>query len=464
MFRASSTAMKMRVARERLAAIEAARLLQLEEEEMWPLRVKVRRMIKSSVFNAASIALIFAFSILLAFSRPLEPADSERNAAIAKAEKIFTVAFTLEVIAVWVAAGWLRFFKDSWNLLDLIVVIGGWMAFTPIESSGVNGLRTIRLVRPLRTLEKIEGIKRLVDCLVDSIRGLAQVATLILCFVLVFALFGLKLWKGDMRFQCVAAADVETEGPIGIGDCDLCQDATLTCVEGGNPNYGFSSFDNLGAGCLLVFQVVTLEGWTDIIDALDDVSPSGLVIPYFILVIGCGSFFIVNYMLAEICLVFTVKLQVNKQIEEFEKKEEERRKELQLGFIGMLKKQIVKQFEDAPILVLTVVEARNLRIMDSFTQSSDPYAVVKIEGQDMNETSVKRKSLTPRWDEAFEYRLNDAAGQVADIELFDSDFASSGLPRLSAPCTLFLSFLYACLGDARASMRACVLCVWLWRH
>ena len=47
-----------------------------------------------------------------------------------------------------------------------------------------------------------------------------------------------------------------------------------------------------------------------ILDALEDISPSGIVVPYFIIVISCGSFFVVNYMLAEICLVFTVKLQV----------------------------------------------------------------------------------------------------------------------------------------------------------
>ena len=47
--------------------------------------------------------------------------------------------------------------------------------------------------------------------------------------------------------------------PLGsFPACELCADG-LFCVDAGNPNFGFSSFDNLAAGCLLVFQVITLH-------------------------------------------------------------------------------------------------------------------------------------------------------------------------------------------------------------
>ena len=37
------------------------------------------------------------------------------------------------------------------------------------------------------------------------------------------------------------------------------------CVEGlENPNYGVTNFDNIFYSMLIVFQVVTLEGWADI--------------------------------------------------------------------------------------------------------------------------------------------------------------------------------------------------------
>jgi hypothetical protein len=31
-----------------------------------------------------------------------------------------------------------------------------------------------------------------------------------------------------------------------------------------NPNYGVTSFDNFGWACLTIFQVITLEGWTNV--------------------------------------------------------------------------------------------------------------------------------------------------------------------------------------------------------
>lgn len=44
-------------------------------------------------------------------------------------------------------------------------------------------------------------------------------------------------------------------------------DYGLFCFEGGwsnNPNYGFTSFDNILWSWLTIFQCVSLEGWTDI--------------------------------------------------------------------------------------------------------------------------------------------------------------------------------------------------------
>ena len=65
-----------------------------------------------------------------------------------------------------------------------------------------------RLLRPLRTLNRIEGLKRLVDCLVASLPGIANVGGMILSFIFVTSLFGLKMFRGLMRYQCVDEADV----------------------------------------------------------------------------------------------------------------------------------------------------------------------------------------------------------------------------------------------------------------
>jgi hypothetical protein len=36
-----------------------------------------------------------------------------------------------------------------------------------------------------------------------------------------------------------------------------------TCLERGNPAHGMHNADNLLFACLMVFEIITLEGWAD---------------------------------------------------------------------------------------------------------------------------------------------------------------------------------------------------------
>ena len=53
-----------------------------------------------------------------------------------------------------------------------------------------------------------------------------------------------------------------------------------------------------------IFQVITMEGWVDIMYMVLDTSGSIITIPYFCLIIIIGSFFLLNLILAVIMRVF----------------------------------------------------------------------------------------------------------------------------------------------------------------
>ncbi len=55
------------------------------------------------------------------------------------------------------------YLRDSWNIIDFVVVVVGYVQLF-IEGSNVNlgGLRTFRVLRPLRSIQRIEGLKRIV--------------------------------------------------------------------------------------------------------------------------------------------------------------------------------------------------------------------------------------------------------------------------------------------------------------
>lgn len=82
-----------------------------------------------------------------------------------------------------------------------------------------------------------------------------------------------------------------------------------------NPNYGATNFDNIMYSYLQVFICVTVEGWKyyDVISVLGWTEImyfmvkafSVITIPFFILIVFIGNFFLVNFTLAVIKLKFT---------------------------------------------------------------------------------------------------------------------------------------------------------------
>ncbi|KAM3188464.1 hypothetical protein ACTXT7_000161 [Hymenolepis weldensis] len=63
------------------------------------------------------------------------------------------------------------------------------------------------------------------------------------------------------------------------------------------PNFGITSFDNIGYAMLTVFQCITMEGWTDIMYMTFDAVGDRFSAFYFGPLIVLGSFFMLNLIL-----------------------------------------------------------------------------------------------------------------------------------------------------------------------
>lgn len=77
-----------------------------------------------------------------------------------------------------------------------------------------------------------------------------------------------------------------------------------------NPNFGSTNFDNIFYAFLLIFQTVTLEGWTEIMIYLEAAMGTWVII-YFIPIVFIGGFFLLNLTLAVIKSKFTEEHQKN---------------------------------------------------------------------------------------------------------------------------------------------------------
>ncbi|XP_076865263.1 voltage-dependent T-type calcium channel subunit alpha-1H isoform X2 [Brachyhypopomus gauderio] len=88
---------------------------------------------------------------------------------------------------------------------------------------------------------------------------------------------------------------------------NVCQAGDL------NPHKGAVNFDNIGYAWIAIFQVITLEGWVDIMYYVMD-AHSFYNFIYFILLIIVGSFFMINLCLVVIATQFSETKQRENQL------------------------------------------------------------------------------------------------------------------------------------------------------
>jgi Ion transport protein len=79
-----------------------------------------------------------------------------------------------------------------------------------------------------------------------------------------------------------------------------------------NPDWGITNFDTFGWSFLIVYQICTLEGWSDIMRAIMRTFQSIMAI-YFIVIVLIGAFFLLNLLIAIIKVKFTEQ-QNNKDL------------------------------------------------------------------------------------------------------------------------------------------------------
>ena len=86
---------------------------------------------------------------------------------------------------------------------------------------------------------------------------------------------------------------------------------------------GISSFDNVLDAAILVWQVITLEGWTNLM-YITEITTTELSSAYFIIIVMVGSFFLVNLTLAVITIFFIESQnKFRKQIQQAKAKSQE---------------------------------------------------------------------------------------------------------------------------------------------
>ncbi|XP_050331195.1 voltage-dependent calcium channel type A subunit alpha-1 isoform X18 [Bactrocera neohumeralis] len=284
-----------------------------------PIRKYTRFIIEWPPFEYAVLLTIIANCVVLALEEHLP--GSDKTVLALKLEKtetyflcIFCVEASLKILALGLVLHKHSYLRNIWNIMDFIVVVTGFMALLPQKWIEVDlkTLRAIRVLRPLKLVSGIPSLQVVLKSIIKAMAPLLQIGLLVLFAIVIFAIIGLEFYSGALHKTCYSLEDLrrsvkegESETPCysdnssmratGSFTCDYNTSMCLDKWEG--PNWGITSFDNIGFAMLTVFQCITMEGWTAILYWTNDALGSAFNWIYFVPLIVIGSFFMLNLVL-----------------------------------------------------------------------------------------------------------------------------------------------------------------------
>lgn len=217
------------------------------------------RLTTARVFQRAVIGLIL-FAGLLVGAETHKPWMEAHGDFFHALDRVVLGLFTAELILRVAAHGrrpW-RFLADPWNVFDAVIV---GVCLLPFHTEFAAVLRLVRVLRVLRLVTAVPRLQLLVGALIKSVPSMSYVALLLSLLFYVYAVAGVALF--------------------GAGD----------------PEH----FGSLGRAALTLFQVVTMEGWTELMHAQFAAYPGRIVpVTYFLTFILVGTMIILNLFIGVI--------------------------------------------------------------------------------------------------------------------------------------------------------------------
>lgn len=330
------------------------------------IRMFCRQIVRHPVFEAISLVVIVFNSIFLAFVDPNDDSNTFQTAM----DEVFLILYTIEMALKIFALGFFfnkgAYLRDVWNVLDFVIVVTAYLPYIQ-TSNGVNlkGLRSLRVLRPLRSISSVKALRLIIVSLIRALPLLRDLILILLLLFLVFAIAGTQLFAGLLKRRCFMPESgrpyLDQNGNqmlCGYSDCP----SGFTCGKMiANPDFDVSNFDNIASSLIVVFQIVTMEGWTTIMVYLET-TYTPIAIAFCVALVFIGGFFLLNIFLAVIKAVFTTSSQHKKIGEDltFEEKFQEMRTNHKEALIKQLKLHRDKRIEFNKIQILQSGELRKI--------------------------------------------------------------------------------------------------------
>ncbi|XP_050089031.1 voltage-dependent calcium channel type A subunit alpha-1 isoform X4 [Anopheles aquasalis] len=347
------------------------------------IRKYTRFIIEWPPFEYAVLLTIIANCVVLALEEHLPHGD--KTILAQKLEKteayflgIFCVEASLKILALGFVMHKHSYLRNIWNIMDFFVVVTGSMTIFAEANVDVDlrMLRSFRVLRPLKLVSRIPSLQVVLKSIIKAMAPLLQIGLLVLFAIVIFAIIGLEFYSGALHRSCYSLEDItqivkEGEFPtpcnadndtIAPTGAYVCNSSDSTCVEQWEgPNFGITSFDNIGFAMLTVFQCITMEGWTAILYWTNDALGSTFNWIYFVPLIVLGSFFMLNLVLGVLSGEFAKEREKVENRQEFLKLRRQQQLEKELnGYVEWICKA-----EEVILAEERTTEEERLHIMEA---------------------------------------------------------------------------------------------------
>ncbi len=215
----------------------------------------IKKLVNHGVFNnfITAIILVQAAVLVLETISELNNYIFLFNLINAFVLSIFIIEAALKIFSSYPNMS--KYFRNGWNILDFSIIV---VSLLPLSGGYTTVARLIRLLRVVRLTNRYREMSVVVMTLIKSLPSMVNVFLLLSLIFFIYGIAGYNLFN---------SVDAE--------------------------NWG-----TLPRSILTLFQILTLEGWVEIMSDVTNVNP--LYVIYFVSFIMIGTFVVINIFVAVI--------------------------------------------------------------------------------------------------------------------------------------------------------------------
>lgn len=222
-------------------------------------RTRVRLLVTSRIFELFIMAVIVVNGVFIGletyYSDPL----------FKLCNQIFLWIYTCELLLRFYARRSLKsYLHDGWNILDLIIVITGWIPEDLFADAAFMALmRVLRVFRLVKIFRTNAEMRIMISVMVQSTRTLCYNLVMMLIFIYIFAVAGCYLFKLPAAGQL--PAQMQTQYTQYVKD---------TGIDG---HVRHDPYGTLDEAMFTLMRSMTGDAWTDVRYNLIYASELGLI-------------------------------------------------------------------------------------------------------------------------------------------------------------------------------------------